>query len=742
MSVRASDLPGSAQGRVRALSAVASRAIAFKPAEKPGISSAGDPSAYFGCNVFDDKTMRRLLPKAIYRSLRKTMDRGERLDPAVADVVASAMKAWAMERGATHYTHVFYPLTGLTAEKHDSFLVPDGNGGALTEFSGNMLAKGEADGSSLPSGGLRSSFEARGYTAWDVTSPAFLMESAGGVVLCIPTVFLSWTGIALDKKTPLLRSAQSLNKQAQRVLRLFGAESSLPVVSNAGLEQEYFLLDSEFVYTRPDLLVAGRTLLGTRPPKGQEFEDQYYGVIPSRVLGFMVDAEEELYRLGVPVKTRHNEAAPSQYEIAPMFEMSNLASDHNQLIMTVLRRTARRHGLVCLLHEKPFAGINGSGKHINYSFGNAELGNLFDPGETPHENAQFLVFLCAVIRGLHKYAGFLRASVASASNDPRLGAHEAPPAIMSLFLGDQLTDVLEQFRIGKVKGARKKRIMNVGVDTLPALPADPGDRNRTSPFAFVGNRFEFRALGSSMSAADAIVVLNAMMSESLDFAATFLERKMAGDNSKLGQAVQSFIEEVMEEHSAVIFNGDGYSEIWHREAERRGLPNYPATPDALPVFSSPEVVDLCTRYNIFSRQELKARQDIYLEQYVKTVRTESSLVSRMGRTMIIPAASRYQRELADSLTSASAAGVNVDSSSLRTVAERLNNLEAALRALEDCRAETSLNENTPILDVARYCQHKVLPAMGDVRRWADALEEIVADDLWPLPSYQEMLFMK
>ena len=701
-----------------------------------------DPTTFYGCNVFDDKAMRRHLPRSVYRSLRKTMDQGERLDPAVADVVASAMKDWAMERGATHYTHVFYPLTGLTAEKHDGFLVPDGMGGALAEFSGNMLAKGEADGSSLPSGGLRSTFEARGYTAWDVTSPAYLMENAGGIVLCIPTVFLSWTGLALDKKTPLLRSGQALSRQALRVLRLFGVESSLPVVSNGGLEQEYFLIDDQFVSARPDLLVAGRTLFGARPTKGQEFEDQYYGVIPSRVLAFMMDVENALFRLGVPVRTRHNEAAPSQYEIAPMFETANLATDHNQLIMTVLRKTARRHGLACLLHEKPFAGINGSGKHLNYSIGNAELGNLFDPGETPHENAQFLVFLCAVIRALHKHAGFLRASVATASNDLRLGAHEAPPAIMSLFLGDQLTDVLEQFRAGKVKSARKKRMMNVGVDTLPPLPADPGDRNRTSPFAFVGNRFEFRAVGSAMSAAGALVVLNAMLAESLDFAASFLERHMGGDSSKLGQAVQRLIEEVMEEHSAVIFNGDGYSEIWHREAERRGLPDYPATPDALTVLTSPEVTDLCGRYGIFTKAELKARQDIYLEQYVKSVRTEANLAVHMARTMIYPAACRYRKELADSVAASRALEVPADSSALREVAARTAQLEEAVRGLQARMKESVWADLPGVLEQARHCLHEVLPAMRELRKWADALEEVVADDLWPLPSYQEMLFMK
>ncbi|MCH5277255.1 MAG: glutamine synthetase III [Desulfovibrionaceae bacterium] len=701
-----------------------------------------DPTTFYGCNVFDDKAMRRHLPRSVYRSLRKTMDQGERLDPAVADVVASAMKDWAMERGATHYTHVFYPLTGLTAEKHDGFLVPDGMGGALAEFSGTMLVKGEADGSSLPSGGLRSTFEARGYTAWDVTSPAYLMESAGGLVLCVPTVFLSWTGLALDKKTPLLRSGQALSRQALRVLRLFGVESSLPVLSNGGLEQEYFLIDDQFVSARPDLLVAGRTLFGARPAKGQEFEDQYYGVIPNRVLAFMMDVEKKLFRLGVPVRTRHNEAAPSQYEIAPMFETANLATDHNQLIMTVLRKTARRHGLACLLHEKPFAGINGSGKHLNYSIGNAELGNLFDPGETPHENAQFLVFLCAVIRAVHRHAGFLRAVVATASNDLRLGAHEAPPAIMSLFLGDELTDVLEQFRAGRVKGAGERRMMNVGVDTLPPLPADSGDRNRTSPFAFVGNRFEFRAVGSAMSAAGALVALNTMLAESLDFAATFLEEQMAGGAVSLGQAVQRLIEDVMEEHSAVIFNGDGYSDIWHREAQRRGLPDYPATPDALTVFSSPEVIDLCEGYGVFTRAELKARQDIYLEQYVKSVRTEASLAARMARTMIYPAVCRYRKELADSVAAARALDLPADDAALREVAERTARLEEAMNALRDVMEETRWAGLSGPLKKAHYCLHAVLPSMSALRALADALEELVADDLWPLPSYQEMLFMK
>ena len=716
----------------------------------------GLPTDYYGVNVFDDKAMRQHLPKAVYKSLRQTMDKGEGLDPSIADIVATALKDWAMSKGASHYTHVFYPLTGNSAEKHDSFLSPDENGGAIAEFSGTMLVQGEADGSSLPSGGLRSTFEARGYTAWDVTSPAYIIENAGGIVLCIPTLFLSWTGLALDKKTPLIRSNQAISKQALRVLKLFGAETSLPITSNGGLEQEYFLIDRDYIMKRPDLMVAGRTLFGARPPKGQEFEDQYYGVIPNRVLAFMVEVERELYKLGVPVKTRHNEAAPSQYEIAPMYEAANLATDHNQLIMTVLRRVARSHNLVCLLHEKPFHALNGSGKHLNYSIGNKDVGNLFDPGDTPHENAQFLVFLCSVIRAVHKYSGFLRASVASASNDFRLGAHEAPPSIMSLFLGDQLSDVLEQFRIGDVKGSRKKRIMNVGVDTLPQFPADPGDRNRTSPFAFVGNRFEFRAVGSSQSPADSIVALNAMLAESLDFAATFLERELQSKEVKnLGEAVQHFIAHVVEEHSAVLFSGDGYSEIWHKEAERRNLPIYPHTPDALPVYTHAEVIDLCTRYAIMSREELRARQDIYLEQYTKTIRTEALLAVNMARTLIYPASIRYQTELAKNSKVLKECGIEAKSKLLIEITECITNLDTSIRALEktiktdpvdtrerEIAAKNAGNSFNIQLAEAKHCKNLILPTMLELRKCVDTLELMVADDLWPLPSYQNMLFVK
>ena len=715
------------------------RAItSYKPDLAPLNYADTKPTEIYGSNVFSDKVMKERLPRIVYKSLRKTIEQGVQLDPSLADIVASTMKDWAIEKGATHFTHVFYPLTGHSAEKHDGFLSPDGNGGVITEFSGKMLSQGEADGSSFPSGGLRSTFEARGYTAWDVTSPAYLMENSSGIVLCIPTAFLSWTGVALDRKTPLLRSNQALNKQASRILKLFGKKTSLPIISYSGLEQEFFLIDRNFVFGRPDLLTAGRTLFGAKPAKGQEFEDQYYGVMPRRVMSCITETERELYKLGVPVRTHHNEVAPSQYEIAPVFETANLAIDHNQLMMTVLKKVAKKHGLHCLLHEKPFSGINGSGKHLNYSIGNAEVGTLFEPGETPHENAMFLVFLVAAIRGLHKYGGLLRATVAAASNDHRLGANEAPPAIMSMFLGDQLTDILEQFRAGKVRGSKGKRLMNVGVDTLPPLPADPGDRNRTSPFAFTANRFEFRALGSSMPASASQTALNTIMADSLDYAATRLEKLSGGDPEKLHAAVGKLIQEIVEEHSAVIFNGDGYSEIWHQEAERRGLPNYRTTPEALMVYTSPDVVDLYGRYNVLSRQELKARQEIYIEQYCKTIRAEANLVIRMGRTIIYPAGLRFQQELLRACLDMRALNREPDTVLLDDIDDTLRKLREGLEHLE---ANVDMKIEDPVQEAHHKCT-VVIPAMNAIRALADHLETIVPEDLWPLPSYQEMLFVK
>ncbi len=722
------------QTRQNAIAAVTN----YKPSAPALNYAETSPTDVFGSNVFSDKVMQAMLSKPVYKSLKRTIELGEKMDPAIAGPVASAMKAWAIAKGATHYTHVFYPLTGLTAEKHDSFLAPDGKGGAIAEFEGGQLIQGEPDASSFPSGGIRSTFEARGYTAWDVTSPAYILENPNGTFLCIPTAFVSWTGEALDKKTPLLRSKKALNVQAQRVLALFGHCGCEPVQSYAGPEQEYFLIDRNFYYARPDLVLAGRTLFGTKSPKGQEFEDQYFGAIPRRVLSFMMEVENELFKLGVPVKTRHNEVAPAQYEIAPIYEESNMATDHNQMVMTVMKSVARRYGMVCLLHEKPFAGINGSGKHLNYSIGNKTLGSLFDPGANPHENAQFMVFCAAAIRALHKFGGLLRATVATASNDHRLGANEAPPAIVSMYLGEQLTDVFEQIKKGGAKTSKSKGFLNVGVDTLPPLPMDAGDRNRTSPFAFTGNRFEFRAVGSGASIAGPQVALNTMMADSLDYIATQLEKATKGKPEKLNQAVQKIIQDIVKKHEAIIFNGDGYSEAWHKEAKKRGLPNYKTTPDALPVLTSPEVVALFEKYQVLSKRELQSRQEIYMEQYCRTVNTEAALVIKMAKTVIFPSAVRYQNELAATCANLKAIGHDFTMLTLDDVTAKLRSLQKSVTDLEKALA----HESGDCHGHACHMCEKVLPAMLKVRNFADQLESVVADDLWPLPSYQEMLFIK
>src|SRR6516164_5962326 len=534
----------------------------------------------FGQNIFSEAVQRERLPKPVFKALQRTIKLGAQLDPAVADAVATAMKDWAIEKGATHFTHQFQPMTGLTAEKHDSFLVPTGDGRAILEFSGKELVRGEPDASSFPSGGIRATFEARGYTAWDPTSPAYILESPNGATLIIPTAFLSWTGEALDKKTPLLRSMEALSTQALRILRLFGNAEARKVFTTVGPEQEYFLIDKHFFYLRPDLLNAGRTLFGTKPPKGQELEDQYFGAIPERVLACMAECEAELFKLGVPVKTRHNEVAPSQYEIAPIFEDSNLATDHQMLVMEVMRKTADKYGLACLLHEKPFAGINGSGKHNNWSMSTDTGENLLNPGDTPHDNAQFLVFCAAVIRAVAKYPELLRVAVASAANDHRLGANEAPPAIISIFLGDQLQDVIDQLEKGGARSSKQGGFMEIGVSVLPKLPRDAGDRNRTSPFAFTGNKFEFRAVGGSQSISGPNTVLNTIVAESLDFVATNLE-KAVNAGKDLNRAIQELLPGIIKESRKVFFNGDNYSPDWHKEAEQRGLPNLRNTVDAL-----------------------------------------------------------------------------------------------------------------------------------------------------------------
>jgi glutamine synthetase len=649
------------------------------------------------------------------------------------------MKDWAIEKGATHYAHVFFPLTGLTAEKHDSFLAPDGEGGAMAEFSGKALIQGEPDGSSFPSGGIRATFEARGYTIWDVTSPAYILENPNGTTLCIPTAFVSWTGEALDKKTPVLRSMQALNKQAQRILTLFGKTDGAFVASTAGPEQEYFLIDRNFYFSRPDLFTCGRTLFGAKPPKGQEFEDHYFGAIPERVLGFMLEVERELYKLGIPVKTRHNEVAPAQYEIAPTFESANLAADHQQLTMITMKRVAEKYGMACLTHEKPFAGVNGSGKHLNWSLGSKSQGNLLDPGETPHENAQFLVFCAAVIRAVHKFQGLLRAVVATAGDDHRLGANEAPPAIISIFLGDQLTDVFKQIKTGGAKSSMKGGTMNVGVDVLPPLPKDAGDRNRTSPFAFTGNRFEFRAVGANQSIAGPLVAMNTIVAESLDWCATKLEEATKSDPGALHGALQKLLTEIINECEPVVFNGDGYSAAWHQEAAKRGLLNMKTAVDALPLLDDSAVKALFTKYNVLSERELKSRLDIYLEQYCKTVKMEGFQTLEMAKTLLFPAAIRYQNELASTCANLKLVGYEFDTDTLDKITELVKGLQDSCSALDKALHH---HDAANLLAEAQHFADEVLPAMTMVRKYADELEGWVSDDLWPLPTYQEMLFIK
>tara|TARA_R110002095_G_scaffold206838_1_gene191225 strand:- start:35897 stop:38149 length:2253 start_codon:yes stop_codon:yes gene_type:complete len=735
---------GASNGSKTTLSSARSAAISavtnYQPNHPPMNFQQIPTGQLFNANVFSKNAMKKRLPKETFKKLINTIEEGKKLDCSTADVVASAMKDWAIEKGATHYAHVFYPLTGSTAEKHDCFLSPDGEGGAIAEFSGSQLIQGEPDGSSFPTGGIRVTFEARGYTIWDVTSPAYILENSNGTTLCIPTAFVSWTGEALDKKTPVLRSMQALNIQAQRILKLFGHDEGDLVSSTAGPEQEYFLVDRNFYFARPDLLNAGRTLFGAKPPKGQEFDDHYFGAIPDRVLAFMFEAERELFKLGIPIKTRHNEVAPGQYEIAPLFESANIATDHQQLLMTTLRRTAEKHGMVCLTHEKPFAGINGSGKHVNWSMGSASQGNLLDPGDTPHENAQFLLFCGAVIRAVHKFQGLLRAVVASASNDHRLGANEAPPAIISIFLGDQLTDVFEQIKAGGGASSSIPRgTLTVGADVLPPLPKDAGDRNRTSPFAFTGNRFEFRAVGSNQSIAGPLVAMNTIVADSLEYCATRLEEATGGDPDKLHGELQKLLTEIINEHGAIIFNGDGYSDEWHAEAAKRGLLNLKTTADALPILQTEEVKELFTKYEVLSERELESRLETYLEQYCMSIKVESNLTIKMAKTMIFPAAIRYQSELVTNCANLKMLGYDFDTNSLDHITELVKSMQDGISELEAAAGE---NGSEDLLAEANYFCHTILPLMDKVRAVADELEGIVADDLWPLPTYQEMLFIK
>ena len=608
----------------------------------------------FGSLVFNDKVQQERLPKPAYRALRATITRGEPLDLSTADAVATALKDWAVEHGATHYTHWFSPLTGITAEKHDSFLTPASDGTALAEFRGKELIKGEPDASSFPSGGMRSTFEARGYTAWDPTSPPWLHVASNNVTLVIPTAFVSWTGEALDKKTPLLRSMEAVSKQAVRVLKLFGSTAER-VFSTCGPEQEYFLIDRNFYFARPDLINAGRTLFGAKPPKGQEMEDQYFGSIPERVLACMADTETELYKIGVPVKTRHNEVAPSQYEIAPVFENANLATDHQMMTMETMRRTAPKFGLACLMHEKPFAGVNGSGKHNNWSMSDEFGNNLLSPGATPHDNMQFLVFCAAVLRAVDRWQGLLRASIASAGNDHRLGANEAPPAILSIFLGDQLSDIFEQIEKGSAKTTKQGGTLDVGVSSLPKLPRDAGDRNRTSPFAFTGNKFEFRAVSSGQNIGWPNMALNVAAADALESIADELETAVAAGED-LNKAVAKLLTKVAKQHKRIVFNGNNYSAAWEKEAKKRGLLNLKNTVDALPEIIRPAVIKVMEKHKVLNARELHARYEVYLEAYNKTINIEGQLMVLIANRYILPAAIEYQKQFAQSVSAVRSAG--------------------------------------------------------------------------------------
>lgn len=690
-------------------------------------------------NVFSLAKMKASLPKAVFKSVKKTVTTGEKLDPSVADAVAAAMKDWATSKGALYYAHVFYPMTNLTAEKHDGFISVQGDGSVISEFSGKLLVQGEPDGSSFPNGGIRGTFEARGYTAWDVTSPAYIMDTDNGSTLCIPTVFVSWTGEALDKKVPLLRSIAAMDKAASKVLKILGHTDVAHVNSSCGAEQEYFLIDAAFASQRPDLLLAGRTLFGKAPAKGQEFDDHYFGAIPERVQVYMQDVEETLYKLGIPAKTRHNEVAPGQFEIAPFFEAANVASDHQQLIMTVLRHMAKKHGFICLLHEKPFAGINGSGKHVNWSVGNATQGNLLDPGDSPHENAQFLVFCGAVIRGVHKYGPLMRAAIATASNDHRLGANEAPPAIMSVYLGTQLEEVFEQIKSGAITGSKKKGVMDLGVDVLPPLTKDAGDRNRTSPFAFTGNRFEFRAVGSNQSVSGPLIVLNTMLADSLDWVGNRLEAEIS-KGSELSIAIVTVLKEVMDEHGSVVFGGNGYSEEWHKMAvEERGLANLPTTADALPVLKEEYIEDLFKKTGVLTPVELESRFEVYAEQYILSIEVEAKLVIDMAKTVIYPAAVEYLSKLSSTIASLADLGVTFEKESAQKIADLTNSMMEAVTKLSDAAAKHGFGTTSEHMT---YCASTIRPLMDEVRGYADALEGEIADDYWPLPTYQEMLFIK
>ena len=687
---------------------------------------------YFGCMVFDDKAMRLRLPTEIYEAMKKTIRDGKRLDIAVANAVADAMKEWAVENGATHYTHWFQPMTGITAEKHDSFVSPGNGGTAIMEFSGKELVKGESDASSFPSGGLRATFEARGYTAWDPTSYAFIKEG----VLCIPTAFCSYGGEALDLKTPLLRSMEAISRQAVRILKLFGQEYE-SVKTTVGAEQEYFLIDKAMYDRRKDLRYTGRTLFGAKPPKGQELDDHYFGSIKPRVSAFMNELDEELWKLGVFAKTEHNEVAPAQHELAPVFAVTNIATDHNQLTMEIMQKVARKHGMVCLLHEKPFEGVNGSGKHNNWSISTTDGVNLLEPGETPYENAQFLLFLCAVIKAVDDYQDLLRISVASAGNDHRLGANEAPPAIVSMFLGDELSDILEAIENETAYDAREKAVMKVGVHILPRFAKDTTDRNRTSPFAFTGNKFEFRMLGSSQSISGPNIVLNTIMAEELKKYADALEGAQDFE-----AALHALIRDALRAHRRILFNGNGYEGSWLEEAKRRGLANLASTADALPAFILEKNIDLLSRHGVFSRSEMLARHEIHMENYSKVIKIEASTLIDIVQHTLLNAATAYTRDLCTAILQKKAALPGDTCRVESALAASVSRLGEDL--LDRCAAlKTALDTMPKTLDAEgemHYCHDQLVPAMGKVRETIDHMETLVASSYWPVPTYCDLLF--
>ncbi|MDR2761877.1 MAG: glutamine synthetase III [Planctomycetaceae bacterium] len=691
-----------------------------------------DLASIFGNHSFNETVQRQRLPEKVFESLQETIRSSKQLDPSIAETVAKVMLDWAIEHGATHFTHWFQPMTGSTAEKHDCFVMPVDGGKSIARFSGSELIRGEPDASSFPSGGLRATFEARGYTAWDPSSPAFILRHKNGSTLVIPTIFVSWTGEALDMRTPLLRSMAALEKHALRVLKLFGNNKSTRVFSTVGAEQEYFLIDRRLAALRPDLLVTGRTLFGAKPPKGQELEDNYFGSIPERVIGFMTELEYELVLLGIPVRTRHNEVAPAQFELAPFFEPANLASDHQMLTMQLLRTIATRHGFHCLLHEKPFAGINGSGKHNNWSIMTGDGENLLDPGDTPHENAQFLFFATAVIRAVHLHGDLLRMGVSGASNDHRLGANEAPPAIMSVFLGGALEDVFQQLAQGTATSSKKLLPIEIGVSSLPPVSRHSADRNRTSPFAFTGNKFEFRAVGSSQNVARSTTILNMIVAESLDFMAEKLSQALK-DGKEFNIAVHDTVAETIRKHNAVIYSGNCYADEWKVEAKKRGLTNLVTTVDCLPLINAGESIKLYEKYNVFSRSEADSRHEIYSENYIKTINIEASSALEVAGTMILPAALNYKTTLVKAATTAA------QKSLLGELDESIDALIGQLRGLKDAVGKIPEGE---ALKAAEYCCSKILPAMQLLRETVDKLEELVDDELWPLPTYTELLFSR